>query len=31
MVEELDAADFDHPVALGVVGAGGFGIENDFT
>jgi hypothetical protein len=31
VIEKLDAADFDHPVALGMIRAGGFGIQNDFT
>ena len=30
-VEDLDAADFDQPVAAQRIEAGGFGIENDFA
>ena len=30
-VEDLDAADFDEPVAAQRIEAGGFGIENDFA
>src|SRR5207245_341913 len=30
-VENLDAADFDQPVASQRIEAGGFGVENDFT
>ena len=30
MIEELDAADFDHTVAAARIEAGGFGIEDDF-
>ena len=30
-VEDLDAADFDQPIAAQRIKAGGFGIENDFA
>ena len=30
-VENLDAADFDQPIAAQRIKAGGFGIENDFA
>ena len=29
-VDDLDAADLDHPVAAGRIEPGGFGVENDF-
>ena len=31
VVDELDRAELDHAVTLGVVDAGGFGVENDLT
>ena len=30
-VEQLDAADLDHPVAAGRAEAGGLGVEDDFA
>jgi hypothetical protein len=30
-IEDLDAADFDQPIAAQGIEAGGFGIENDFA